>query len=144
MTPFLTFQICGALVMPQWLLMLILPNWRITRWLVKSKMVIVILCFVYLFYIIGHFDWKSFSDFGSLEGIKALFANDNLLLAGWIHYLAFDLFAGSWIWQNAKTRHVPHAWVVPSLLLCFIMGPVGLLFYLGARLLYPPQIQAVL
>ena len=144
MTASLTFQLCSALVVPQWLLMMIAPKWHITRWLVKSKMLIVILCFTYIYYIFGLFSAGSLASFGSLEGVKALNGHDDLLLAGWIHYLAFDLFVGSWIWQNAKTRHVPHGWVVPSLLITFMLGPVGLLFYLGIRLVYPPQIQAIL
>jgi len=144
MTPSVAFQVYSALVLPQWILMIVAPKWHVTRWLVKSKMLIVILACLYIIYIVGVFKAGNLSSFSSLEGIKALNVKDELVLAGWIHYLAFDLFVGSWIWQNAKTRHVSHAWVVPSLLLTFMFGPVGLLFYLGIRLMYPPQIQAVL
>ena len=144
MTPSLMFQICNMLVLPQWLLMIVAPNWHVTGWIVKSRLVTIILGFVYIYYIAGLFTAGSFKNFSSLEGVQSLLGNSELAVAGWVHYLAFDLFVGGWIWQNAKIRHVPHYCVIPSLILTFLMGPVGLLFYLGIRLLYPPQIQAVL
>jgi hypothetical protein len=144
MTPSLVFQICSALVLPQWLLMIFVPRWHITRWLVRSKLIPVLLAVVYVFYIGRLFSVGSLQNFNSLEGVKALFGNDGLLLAGWIHYLAFDLFIGGWEWQNAQNRHIPHYWVVPSLIFTFLLGPVGLLFYLTVRVFYPPQITAVL
>ncbi len=144
MTASLMFQICNLLVTPQWLLMMLAPNWHVTRWLVKSRLFIIILSLVYIFYIIGIFSVGGFKNFSSLEGIKSLFTKDDIILAGWIHILAFDLFAGSWVWQNAKTRHVHHLWLIPIFFLMWFMGPIGLLFYLGIRLMYPPQIQAVL
>ena len=55
------------------------------------------------------------------------------LLAGWVHYLAFDLFIGAWETRDAAARGVPHAWVVPCLLMTFLLGPIGLLAYLAIR-----------
>ncbi|MEO7311230.1 MAG: ABA4-like family protein [Chitinophagaceae bacterium] len=144
MTPSLMFQVCNMLVLPQWLLMIVAPNWHVTGWIVKSKLLPIILGIIYIWYIIGLFSAGSFASLGSLQGVQSLLSKDELTLAGWVHYLAFDLFVGAWEWQNAKTRHVPHYWLIPSLILTFLMGPVGLLFYLTIRLMYPPQIQAVL
>ena len=144
MTASLMFQICNVLVMPQWLLMMAAPKWHVTQWIVKSKIFPIILGFIYIYYIVGLFSVGGFKNFTSLEGIKSLFSTDDVILAGWIHFLAFDLFVGAWMWQNAQTRHVPHFWLIPALLLTWFVGPVGLLFYLGVRLMYPPQIQAVL
>jgi hypothetical protein len=70
--------------------------------------------------------------FGSLSAVARLFANRWLLLAGWIHYLAFDLFVGAWILQDSQRRSLPHAVLVPCLLLTFMFGPAGLLLYLAA------------
>jgi hypothetical protein len=55
------------------------------------------------------------------------------LLAGWIHYLAFDLFVGSWLVRDAHLRGIAHGWVLPLLFLTFLFGPAGLLSYLGLR-----------
>jgi hypothetical protein len=72
-----------------------------------------------------------FGSFGSLAGLKALFANggDGVMLAGWVHYLAFDLVAGSVVLRDAQARQIPHWLVIVPLLFCFMLGPVGLLLY---------------
>jgi hypothetical protein len=56
-----------------------------------------------------------------------------LLLAGWIHYLAFDLFVGSWEARDARQRGVPHLALVPCLALTFLFGPAGWLLYGAVR-----------
>jgi hypothetical protein len=71
--------------------------------------------------------------FSSLEGVRTLFSRDGFLLAGWLHYLAFDLFVGSWEVRDASREAVPHLLVVPCLVLTFLLGPVGLLLYLAVR-----------
>jgi hypothetical protein len=55
------------------------------------------------------------------------------LLAGWTHYLAFDLFIGGWEVRDAQRRGVPHLFIVPALVLTFLLGPAGLLLYLATR-----------
>lgn len=72
-------------------------------------------------------------DFSSLSGVAALFDNRWSLLAGWIHYLAFDLFIGGWEVRDARARGIPHLLVVPALVLTFLLGPAGLLLYLVVR-----------
>jgi hypothetical protein len=71
--------------------------------------------------------------FSSLEEVSTLFANAWILLAGWVHYLAFDLFVGSWEVRDAKERGIHHLLVVPCLLLTFLFGPAGWLLYVGLR-----------
>ena len=71
--------------------------------------------------------------FGSLAQVKALFTQDRAILAGWVHYLAFDLFIGCWEVMDARERGINHLFVIPCLLLTFIFGPVGLLLYFVLR-----------
>jgi hypothetical protein len=59
-----------------------------------------------------------------------LFTDRWLVLAGWVHYLAFDLFIGSWQVRDARRNHVPFLLVLPCLVLTFLFGPIGLLLYL--------------
>ena len=56
-----------------------------------------------------------------------------MLLAGWIHYLAFDLLIGSWEVRDARELGIPHLFVVPCLFLTFMFGPAGWLLYRGVR-----------
>ena len=71
--------------------------------------------------------------FDSLEHVKLLFTNDRAVLAGWVHYLAFDLFVGCWEVLDAQERGIRHVFVIPCLFLTFMFGPAGLLLYLALR-----------
>ncbi len=55
------------------------------------------------------------------------------VVAGWIHYLVFDLFVGAWEVRDARRRGVNHLAVVPCLLLTLLLGPIGLMLYLAIR-----------
>lgn len=73
--------------------------------------------------------WRGQGGFGSPAEVRALFDVPGALVAGWVHYLAFDLFVGSWIAQRASQQGWPHALLVPVLLLTFLFGPAGLLAF---------------
>jgi hypothetical protein len=72
-------------------------------------------------------------DFQTLAGVSALFSSPWVLLAGWIHYLAFDLLVGVWEVRDSRSRGIPHLLVVPCLALTFMFGPAGWLLYQGVR-----------
>ena len=80
------------------------------------------------------FDWLRDQAAAALDDVgPLLFRNPWALLAGWTHYLAFDLFIGAWEVRDAQQRGVPHLLVVPALVLTFLLGPSGLLLYLTMR-----------
>jgi hypothetical protein len=81
--------------------------------------------------------------FDSLDNVAALFETRELLLAGWLHYLAFDLFVGAWIVRAARQSAVPFLLVVPCLVLTFLFGPAGLLAFLALRGARNPAAAAV-
>ena len=72
--------------------------------------------------------------FSSITQVRALFANDNALTAGWLHYLAFDLFVGTWIVEDGTRRGVNPFLIIPCLVLTFLFGPAGYLLYNLLRL----------
>ena len=78
---------------------------------------------------------ESEGGFSSLAGVQALFSNQWLLLAGWVHYLAFDLFVGSWEVRDAQQHRIPRWAMIPCLILTFLFGPAGLLLYAMVRTL---------
>ncbi len=71
--------------------------------------------------------------FGSLAGVKSLFSVDQVMLAGWVHYLAFDLFVGAWITKDGLERGVWRPLLIPILITTLMIGPAGLLVYLAVR-----------
>ena len=133
-TPALIFTICNNLVLPQWLLMIVAPKWNWTHKLVDSKIIPVILSVLYIVYIVQQGDGEG--GFGSLEGVMHLFTVETIALAGWIHYLAFDLLIGSWVFKKAQALGIHHAWVVLCLPFCFLAGPVGFLLFWIIRKAY--------
>ena len=69
----------------------------------------------------------------TLAGVMAIFDVPGAALGGWVHFLAFDLVVGAWIARNARGEGVRFGYVLPCLLFCFLVGPVGFLMYLGLR-----------
>jgi hypothetical protein len=71
--------------------------------------------------------------FATLPGVMALFTSPYVALAGWVHYLVFDLFVGAWEVRDAQRLGIRHAVVVPCLVMTFLLGPSGLLAWMGVR-----------
>lgn len=125
------FSACSTLALFGWALLVFLPRQRLAHLLAAVGIPLAI-SVVYLVLIAQHFG-RSEGGFGSLSDVAQLFSNPALLLAGWVHYLAFDLFIGAWESRDAQRHGIPHLLVVPCLLLTFMLGPIGLLIYWGLR-----------
>ena len=128
MNPDQVFSVVGAIAALQWLLLIALPKWKVTTWLIDHAAVPLLLSVIYCIYIMGFFNTPG-AGFNSLQQVRALFNNDNLLLAGWVHYLAFDLLIGFSILQSAQTKSISHWLLIPCLALTFMFGPCGFLLY---------------
>jgi len=126
------FSIAGTLVMPGWLLLIFAPWWRWSTQLIAPFVIPAILAVLYAFLMATGIG-SAHGDFNSLAGVRGLFESDRLLLAGWIHYLAFDLFIGSWEVRDARRLRIHHLLVIPCLLCTFMLGPVGLGLYFALR-----------
>ncbi|WP_166830000.1 ABA4-like family protein [Thalassoroseus pseudoceratinae] len=129
MSPETLFKIFNTAVLPGWVILLFTPRWRIGVEWIAGMILPAVLAIGYLVLFvtqIGHIE----GGFQTLAGVRQLFSNEYVLLAGWVHYLAFDLFIGSWEVQNAQQNGISHWFIVPCLLLTFFSGPIGLLLYL--------------
>lgn len=73
--------------------------------------------------------------FDSLAKVMILLSTPAAMLPGWIHYLCFDLWVGTWEAEDAPKAGVPHWLLLPIMGLTFMFGPAGLLTYLVVRLL---------
>jgi hypothetical protein len=134
MTPEQLFSILNAMAAAAWLPLVLRPRARWATRVVPFVMPLL-LAAIYVVLVAASLPWGE-GGFSSLAGVRALFDNPWLLLAGWVHYLAFDLFIGGWEVRDARRHGIPHLLVVPALLLTFLFGPAGWLLYLGVRGFY--------
>ena len=117
--------------MSGWLLLIFFPRQKLAR-LLSGIALPLVLAILYLYLIATNLSGAE-GGFGSLGDVATLFQKRELLLAGWIHYLAFDLFIGAWEVGDAQRNQIPHLVVIPCLLMTFMLGPIGLLFYFAIR-----------
>ena len=122
------FSIANLVAALGWLLIAILPRWEYTRIVVLTGAIPLLLAVAYTVLIVLFFG-RAEGGFGSLADVMKLFTNEWAVLAGWIHYLAFDLFVGCWEVRDSKRRGISHLLVVPCLFLTFMFGPIGFLLY---------------
>ena len=122
------FSLTGIITTLGWIVLIFLPFWK-NRDQYVLHFIIVLLAILYSWIISTNFDKSIFSNFSSLAGVSELFSNRTLLLAGWVHYLAFDLLAGIYIIRNAAKNGIQHWLIAPTLLLTFLFGPFGFLLY---------------
>ena len=129
MTPGDVFSIANTIVLPMWLLMIVVPTWKVTQWLVDFRVIPILLSVIYVIYIAIAIQTGGMMDFGSLVSVMELFTEENAVLAGWVHYLAFDLLVGMWLLDQNKSIQINPWFMAPVLLLTFMLGPVGFLLF---------------
>jgi hypothetical protein len=136
LSPDLAFRLGNLVALAGWVALALSPPsrrwtpriWQLTGWLIPLA-----LALAYVALLLGH--WGP-GGFGSLAEVRQLFERPGLLAAGWLHYLAFDLFVGTWIARDAAQRGVPHLALLPCLALTFLFGPAGLLAYAALTFLH--------
>ncbi|ANY84049.1 hypothetical protein BB934_37965 (plasmid) [Microvirga ossetica] len=134
------FSLAGLMAMAGWLALVLAP---LRPRLAQAVATFVIPAVIGLAYagLIARYWGEAPGGFGSLDEVDALFGHRGVLLAGWLHYLAFDLFVGAWEVREARRVGLPHWLILPPLALTFLFGPIGLLVFLAlraARLRYAP------
>ncbi len=133
MTPSEVFSIANYIAMPMWLMMIVLPKWKGTRFLIDYKIIPIILSLLYAVYIYLAMQISGGMDFGSLSSVMALFTEENAVLAGWVHYLAFDLLVGMWMIDENQKLGIHPVIMAPILLATFMLGPIGFLLFMIVR-----------
>jgi hypothetical protein len=141
-TPSVWFSIANPFALLGWLMLiaaLFAPShgvWRPRLLWLAGRVWPLVLAAGYAAAVVAYWGSAPGGGFGTLEEVAALFRSPGMLRAGWVHYLAFDLFIGRWVLDDAASRGLQgHArWaLLPCLLLIFMFGPVGLLLYFALR-----------
>jgi len=134
-----TFQ--SRLVMIGWLVLICLPFWVYMPVIVMAIVLVISAVYTFFFLFGKRFDddnarQPNFKDFASLSGVVKMFTNRRAALAGWLHYLAFDLLIGLFIVLDSQQHDISHFMMLPILFLALMVGPAGLVTYFIFRALY--------
>ena len=132
-------------VLPFWLMLIIIPNSKVTQILINSIILPLILsvAYVYVFYQAILLDEPLFGIFKlylSLDDLYTVFATENFLLIFWIHFLALNLFLGSWVSRDAVKYNMTRGLVFVPLVLIYLTGPLGLVLYWIFRIFYAKRL----
>ena len=123
------FDLSNLFVLPFWALMIILPNWGVTRKVIASPWPFVVLAGLYIYLFVISITPESAAALSNptLADIARFFADERAAATGWTHFLVMDLFVGRWIyWEGQRTG----VWTIHSIALCLFAGPMGLLSHL--------------
>ena len=132
-------------VIPFWFLLIFAPQNQLTIVLAQSIIVPLLLASGYAFlsyniYVEGNI-LEGFELYSGLDGLYSMFANEALLLIFWLHFLAISLFVGAWIVRDSKKYLIPKIIIIPSLILTYFTGPMGLVIYWFIRIFFAKKIS---
>ena len=132
-------------VLPFWLMLILIPNSKITQILINSIILPLILGSVYCYLLYHAFlSDEPFLDlfkiYLSLDNLYTIFSIESYLLIFWLHFLSINLFTGSWIARDAFKYNMPRKLVFIPLILVYLTGPVGLVLYWMIRIFFAKRL----
>ena len=132
-------------VLPFWLLLIFIPNSKITQIFVSSIILPIILstAYIYVLYQSILLDEPFFDVFKlylSIDNLYTTFATESFLLFFWIHFLALNLFLGSWVSKDSIKYNITRKIIFFPLILIYFSGPIGLVLYWFFRIFYSKKI----
>jgi len=132
-------------VLPFWLLLIAIPNSRITQIFVNSIILPIILstAYIYVLYqsiLLGEPFIDIFKLYLNIDSLYTVFATESFLLFFWIHFLALNLFLGSWVSRDSVKYNIPKKIIFFPLILIYFAGPVGLVMYWFFRVFYSKKL----
>jgi hypothetical protein len=132
------FQLVFLLAAPFWALMILAPTWSWSRRIVASPLIVVPPILGYAVLVLAHLTVVLPAlTRPTLDGVRELLGSPDGAAAGWAHFIAFDLFVGRWIYLDSRRAGRHPLLMAPILLLTILLGPLGLLVYLGIRAASP-------
>jgi hypothetical protein len=128
MTPDQLFQLSSPIALLGWIALAASPLAPRAAQIVSAAAIPLLLSVAYSGLVLAY--WADApGGFSSLPEVQALFTSPHIALAGWLHYLAFDLFLGAWEARTAQAERFSHWLLLPCLVLTFLFGPAGFLTF---------------
>jgi hypothetical protein len=141
MTASQLFDLANLFVLPFWALMILLPNWNVTKKVMGSYLPFIPLIGLYIYFLVATVDPESAKALANpkLADIARFFSAEGSAGAGWVHFLVMDLFVGRWIYWQGQEKQI---WTIHSLVACLFFGPVGLLSHIITASLSDLQVES--
>ena len=132
-------------ILPFWLMLIMIPNSKVTQILINSVILPLILSITYVYVIYQTFllDEPIFDIFKlylSLDNLYTVFATESFLLIFWLHFLTLNLFLGSWVSRDGVKHNMSRGLVSFPLILIYFTGPLGLVLYWIIRIFYAKKL----
>lgn len=129
------FLAANLFVLPFWALMIFLPEWRLTRRVMGTPFLIAVLPALYVALVLPRLGdlLPVLLSQPDLKAVAGRLGTPEGALIGWIHFLAFDLFVGRYIYLDNREHRISAFVIGPVLALTCLFGPAGLLAYLLIR-----------
>jgi len=133
-------------ILPFWLMLIIIPNSKFTTFFVNSVILPLILSTAYIYVVYQAILLEEaildiFKISLSLENLYTIFATESFLLIFWLHFLALNLFLGSWISRDGIKHNMSRSLVFLPLVLVYFTGPLGLVLYWVIRVFYAKRLS---
>ena len=133
-------------VLPFWLMLIFIPNSKITQIFVNSVILPLILASaygytVYQTILLDEPIFDIFKLYLSLDDLYTVFAIESFLLVFWLHFLALNLFLGSWVSRDGIKHGMPRSLIFLPLILIYFTGPIGLVLHWLLRVFYARQLK---
>ena len=133
-------------VLPFWFMLLFFPQTKICRIFVTSVFPILVLAAINL-YLIFEISKNGFNFFGGfnlylgIDELLNLFSDENYIILFWIHFLAINLFCGSWIVKDYQKINMPKFLAFIPIVLTYFFGPLGISVYWLLRIFFSKKID---
>ena len=132
-------------LLPFWLMLIIIPNSKVTQIFINSVILPLILstAYVYVIYQSVLLDEPIFDIFKlylSLDNLYTVFATESFLLVFWLHFITLNLFLGSWVSRDGVKHNISRTLVFFPLILIYFTGPLGLVLYWIIRIFYAKKL----
>ena len=126
-------------ILPFWIMLIFIPNSRITKILINSVIIPLILgiTYIYIIYqmvILDEITFGVFRLYLSLDELYTIFSIEGFLLVFWIHFITVNIFIGCWIAKDGTKYSLPRVLIAISLVITYFMGPIGLVFHWVIRI----------
>ena len=133
-------------VIPFWFILMFFPNSKVCGVFVSSifpifTISIIYLYLVYYFFISGYDFTQNFSLYLGLGSLSELFSETSFLIIFWTHFLAINLFCGSWIVSDSRKFSISKILIFFPLVMTYFTGPLGIFVYWLIRIFYAKKIS---